>query len=204
MINFICDSPVILQDVTKFGFTSWVIPFAILFLALSGTRKVWLDDKKFHAKVIRKNFPGGHELKFPWLGLVLSSLAFLCLSFLILQDRAEKLNALKTGEYITYQGHIAQISRLDKRGRSLTRQRVQFKITGHATDSDGRNYELHWRDFSDTVIHDRVTTQHSIVADWGNSCSWYSKCGLSVGDKVRIKKVPYANDTLSIEKCEIP
>lgn len=200
MENFLCDNPVILQDVTKFGFKSWVIPFAILCLGWSGTRKAWLAEKKFHAKVITKNFPEQYELKFPWLGVMISGLAFLCLSFFILQDRATKLNALKNAEYRTYQGYVEQIYRVDKRRGSWVKSRTNFKIDGYVTDSGGRHHKLN-------RYNDRVTTKGAIVADWGNNCSGY-RCGLSVGDKVRIKHIPvktyYGGDTLSIEKCEMP
>lgn len=200
MENFLCDNPVILQDAAKFGFKSWVIPFAISCLAWRGTTKAWQDEKIFHAKVMAKNFPGGYELKFPWFWAMFSGLAVLCLSFFILQDRAIKLNALKNGEYRTYQGHIAQIARVDKGRNAWTKSRINFKISGYATDSDGRHHKLN-------RYNDRVTTKGAIIADWGNNCSGY-KCGLSIGDKVRIKQIPvkthFGGDTLSIEKCEMP
>jgi len=200
MENFLCDNPVILQDATKFGFKSWVLPFAILLLAWSGTRTAWLDEKKFQAMVIRKNFSERYEPKFPWVALTISGLAFLCFSFFNLQDRTAKLNAVKNAEYITYQGYIAEIYRVDTRRTGWTKSRINFKVAGHAIDPDGHHYKLN-------QYNDRVTTKAAIVADWGNNCSRYT-CGLSVGDKVRIKQIPakayLGGDTLSIEKCEMP
>jgi len=200
MESFLCENPVILQDAAKFGFKSWIIPCAILYLGWRGTKKAWSNEKKFHAKLIKKNFPGEHKLKFPWFGPVLSSFAFLCLSFFILQDRAIKLNALKNAEYRTYQGYVAEIYRVDKHRTGWTKSRINFKINGHAIDSDGRHYKLNRN-------NDRVTTRSAVAADWGNNCSGYT-CGLSIGDKVRIKQVPvktyFGGDTLSIEKCEMP
>ena len=207
MESFLCDNPVVLQDAAKFGLKSWVMPFAILFLGWRGTKKTWLKEKKFHAKLIARNFTGEYKLKFPWVGPVLSSLAFVCLSFFVLQDRATKLKAIETGEYSTYQGTVAGIKVVDKGRVSYAKSRVYFNITGYVTDSDGRSYKIDQQ-------ADRVTTKRDIIADWGNNCSGYT-CGISVGDKVRIKKIPvkvkfptskindyYAGDTLSIEKCE--
>jgi len=199
MESFLCDNPVILQDAAKFGLRSWAIPFAILYLGLRGTRKAWIKEKKLHEKLWASNWPGKKDLKYFWLGPGLSILAFLCLSFFILQDRAAKLNALKNAEYRTYQGYVAEIYRVD-RGRARWRDRTSFKIIGYATDSDGHHHKLN-------RYTERVTTKSAIIADWGNNCYGYT-CGLSVGDKVRIKQVPvkthFGGDTLSIEKCEMP
>ena len=199
MENILCDNPIILQDTVKFGVKSWVIPFLILCLGWRGARKAWLDEKRFQEKVIKKNFQEKFKPRFPWIEAVLFSLAALCFSFLTLQDRAIKLNALKNGEYRTYQGYVVEIHRVDSRRGGWTTGRVNFKIDGYATDSDGRHHKLN-------RYNDRVTTKRAIVADWGNNCSGPT-CGLSIGDKVRIKQIslqPYfGGDTLSIEKCEM-
>ena len=200
MENFLCDNPIILQDAVKFGIKSWVIPFLILCLGWRGIRKAWLDEKRFHAKVIKKNFQERFKPRFPWIEAVLFGSAALCFSFFTLQDRATKLNALKNGEYSTYQGNVAEIYRVDKGRTGWTKSRINFKISGYVVDSDGRHHKLN-------RYNDRVTTKGAIVADWGNNCSGY-RCGLSNGDKVRIKQIPvkthFGGDTLSIEKCEMP
>ena len=201
MENFLCENPLILQDAAKFGWKSWVIPFAILCLGLRGMRHAWLSEKQFHAKLSKnKNLRGNHKPRFPWIEAGIFGTAFLAFSFFNLHDRAIKLNALENAEYRTYQGYVDEIYNVDRRRGGWITGRLGFKIRGYAMDADGRRHKLN-------RYNESVTTKRAIVADWGNNCSGYS-CGLSVGKKVRIKqlsgKTYYGGDTLSIEKCEMP
>lgn len=185
MDNFICDNPTLLQDATQFGFKAWIFPLACLLLGCAKLLAVWTDPKFAQANIGSK-----HHFYLALWGVLM----FVGLGHVTLKDQRQKLGALQSGNYSTYQGNLTSIEVQYFRYGIIVNE-IRLKISGRVIKPDGQVYLLDRQRRSS-----QLTTKNALIGVGGKSCSG-RQCGLEIGDKVQIKKPYYLSDTLQIEKC---
>lgn len=189
MEDFICDAPILMQDGAGFGLKAWIIPVVILsFTCLSLLRHL-----KYPKTPVEKSSIG------PWALALTGSAIFLLSANLTLGDHAYKTRMLSSGEHLTYEGRLTVIERVPAfRSAGLITDKYRFYIDGNVKSPDGRTHKLSNRRYPNFV-----TSKNAIMNVGGKSCFGLS-CGLTVGDRVRIKAPNSRQDTLRIEKCTKP